>query len=96
LIIGEEVRFLGYPYENDKAISVQGTFIGFTTENNLKLDVPKGNYDGCSGGPVLDTNGKVVGIVSMGYFNQKEQKMIFEPASLDYFKQIIKSKNNYE
>ncbi|MAM28670.1 MAG: hypothetical protein CMC13_06565 [Flavobacteriaceae bacterium] len=93
LTIGEKIRFLGYPYKNYKAASVQGSLIGFTPENNLKLNVPKGNYGGCSGGPVLDANGKVVGIVSMGYFNQKEQKMIFEPASLDYFKQIITSKN---
>jgi V8-like Glu-specific endopeptidase len=89
LTIGEKVRFFGYPYKNEQAVSVQGSFIGFTTENNLKLDVSKGNYGGCSGGPVLDANDKLVGIVSMGYFNQKEQKMIFELASLDYFKQII-------
>ena len=92
----EKVRFLGYPYNSEKVVSEQGTFIGFTAENNLKLDVPKGNYAGCSGGPVLDMDGNLVGIVSMGYFNQKEQKMIFEPASLDYFKYIITSMNDNE
>ena len=51
--------------------------------------MPKGTYNGCSGGPVLDSEGKLVGIVSMGYFNEKENKMIFEPASLDYFKTVI-------
>lgn len=89
LRIGENVSFLGYPYKNEKHVNVQGTFIGLTKENNLRLDVPKGTYNGCSGGPVLDSQGKLVGIVSMGYFNQKENKMIFEPASLEYFKKVV-------
>lgn len=89
---GEEVRFLGYPYKAQKPISINGSFIGFTQENNLRLKVPKGVYGGCSGGPVLDEKGKLVGIVSMGYFNKKENKMIFEPASLNYFKEIIENR----
>ncbi len=89
LKMNETVHFLGYPYKNEHPITVSGTFIGLTEDNNLKLDVPKGNYGGCSGGPVIDKNGKLVGIVSMGYFNEKEQKYVFEPASLDYFKTAI-------
>lgn len=94
LTMGESVRFMGYPYNRKKAVNVQGSFIGYTNENNLKLDVPKGNYGGCSGGPVVDMDGNLVGIVSMGYYNEKEQKMIFEPASLDYFKEIMQSIND--
>ena len=90
LNMGESVYFLGYPYKNKKPIKVVGSFIGHTQEGNLKLDVPKGNYGGCSGGPVVDSEGKLVGIVSMGYFNEKENKMVFEPASLDYLKTVIK------
>lgn len=89
LEIGEKFEFLGVPYKREKAICVQGNFIGFTPDKNLKLKVPNGNYGGCSGGPVLDSEGKLVGIVSMGYFNKKENQYIFEPASLDYFKQVI-------
>jgi sensor histidine kinase regulating citrate/malate metabolism len=55
----------------------------------LIFEVSKGNYGGCSGGPVLDAQGKVVGIVSMGYFNEKENRMVFEPASLAYFKKVM-------
>ncbi|WP_417785349.1 S1 family peptidase [Tenacibaculum sp.] len=90
---GEQLYFMGYPYKSLKPIKVKGSFIGFTKDKNLKLDVPKGIYNGCSGGPVVDEEGKLVGLVSMGYFNKKENKMIFEPASTDYFKQIVNNNN---
>ena len=86
---GDNVRFLGYPYNSKKLITISGQYIGQTKDNNLRLDVPKGTYNGCSGGPVIDAKGNIVGIVSMGYFNKSEGKMIFEPASIEYFKQII-------
>lgn len=89
LKIGDKVHFLGYPYKSVEPVNVKGEYIGLTNDNNLRLDVPKDTYNGCSGGPVLDSEGKLVGIVSMGYFNKKENKMIFEPASLDYFKTVI-------
>ena len=94
LKIGDKVHFLGYPYKSVEPVNVKGEYIGLTNDNNLRLDVPKGNYNGCSGGPVLDSEGKLVGIVSMGYFNEKENKMIFEPASLEYFKEVIHIKLN--
>lgn len=89
LRLKENVHFLGYPYQQEKPISVNGKFIGLTKDGNLRLDVPEGNYNGSSGGPVLDSEGKLVGIVSMGYFNKVENKMVFEPASLAYFKTIM-------
>lgn len=92
LKVDENVYFLGYPYKATEPVNVKGTYIGLTKDNNLRLDVPKGKYNGCSGGPVLDSQGKLVGIVSMGFFNKKENKMIFEPASLDYFKEVIDKK----
>jgi len=85
----EELHFLGYPYGNTTPIRVEGFFTGFTADKNLSMDVPQGKYGGCSGGPVIDKDGKVVGLVSMGYFNEKANKMIFEPASLDYFKTVM-------
>lgn len=91
LIKGEDVYFLGYPYKNNQSIKIKGTFIGLTKDDVLRLDVPKGTYNGCSGGPVLDSQGMLVGLVSMGHFDEKNNKMIFEPASLDYFKQIVNS-----
>lgn len=90
LKLNEAVSFLGYPYKSSTPIKINGKFIGYTKDGNLRLEVPKGNYGGCSGGPVIDAESKLVGIVSMGYFNKKENKMVFEPASLDYFKTIIK------
>ncbi|MTI40831.1 trypsin-like peptidase domain-containing protein [Fulvivirga lutimaris] len=89
----EEVFFLGYPYKSEAPVRIKGKFIGLTSVNNLSLDVPKGTYNGCSGGPVVDKEGKLVGLVSMGYFNQKENKMIFEPASVSYFLEVIKKKS---
>ena len=74
LKLGENIRFLGYPYDSAQSVNIEGTFIGLTKDNNLKLNIPKGTYSGCSGGPVLDSQGKLVGIVSMGYFNKKETK----------------------
>ena len=91
LKINEIVSFLGIPYKNKKAIRITGRFIGFTKEGNLRLDVPKGTYNGCSGGPVIDSAGKIVGIVSMGYYNNKTKKMVFEPASTNYFKNTIEN-----
>lgn len=90
---GEHLYFMGYPYKSLKPIKVKGSFIGFTKDKNLKLDVSKGIYNGCSGGPVVDEEGKLVGLVSMGYFNKKENKMIFEPTSTGYFKQIVNNNN---
>ena len=89
LKINEPVSFLGYPYKSKKPIRVHGKFIGYTKDGNLRLDVPNGIYNGCSGGPVFDVNGKIVGIVSMGYFNKNTNTMVFEPASTNYFKKII-------
>ena len=89
LTSGESVSFLGFPYGYVQPIRVKGEFIGFTTDFNLSLNVPKGTYNGCSGGPVVDEEGRLVGLVSMGYFDAKENKMVFEPASLSYFKSII-------
>ncbi len=89
----ENVHFLGYPYGSNQPVNIKGNFIGLTGENNLRLDVPIGKYNGCSGGPVLDSYGKLIGIVSMGYYNEKENKMIFEPASLEYFKNVIDNYN---
>nr|WP_298930921.1 trypsin-like peptidase domain-containing protein [uncultured Allomuricauda sp.] len=86
---GEKVHFLGYPYNTAEPVNVVGSFIGLTQEGNLSLDIPKGTYGGCSGGPVLDAKGKLVGLVSMGYFNQKESKMVFEPSSTKHFQSII-------
>lgn len=93
LKIGEGVRFLGFPYKSNEHINVEGKFIGLTKDKNLRLEVPKGIYNGCSGGPVLDLDGNLVGIVSMGFFNKAQNKMVFEPASLDYFKQVIINNN---
>lgn len=86
---GESVHFLGYTYKSSQPVNIKGTFIGLTSDNNLSLDVPKGLYGGCSGGPVIDSQGKLVGIVSMGYFNKQENQMIFEPASLAYFREVL-------
>ena len=87
---GEKVRFLGYPFNTTVSVNREASFLGLIKEDNFSLDVSKGNYSGCSGGPVLDTNDKVLGLVAMGYFNEKENNMVFAPAPLEYFKTVIK------
>lgn len=91
LQVGEEVFFMGFPYNEEKPVKVKGRFTGLTADGNLSLDIPQGKYGGCSGGPVVDKKGELVGIVSMGYFNKELNKQIFEPASLEYFKEVIEA-----
>lgn len=91
LKLNEVVTFLGYPYKSTKPVRIKGKFIGYTEDGNLRLDIPKGIYNGCSGGPVLDENEKIIGLVSMGYFNKKTATMVFEPAATNYFKKTIET-----
>jgi hypothetical protein len=89
LKVGERLYFMGYPYGSNHPMKVEGSFKGYTEAGNLSLDVPKGTYNGCSGGPVFDDQGQLVGLVSLGYIDQKTDTMVFEPASTEYFKKII-------
>ncbi|PCE63038.1 S1 family peptidase [Sediminicola luteus] len=93
---GETLYFTGFPYTpiEMEPIRVRGSFLGFTKAGNLKLDVPKAKYNGCSGGPVFDVQGRLVGIVSMGYFNAETEAMVFEPASTDYVKKVLAAIEN--
>jgi len=89
---GEQLRFLGFPYKGGngiKPLKINGTLIGFTELGNLKMEVPAAHYNGCSGGPVIDQEGRLVGIVSMGYYNEKTGDNVFEPASTEYFLKVI-------
>lgn len=90
LEIGERLYFMGYPYGSKSPIKVEGRFQGYTQTGNLSLDVPTGTYGGCSGSPVFDQHGLLVGLVSMGYVDQETNAMVFEPASTDYFKSIVR------
>lgn len=94
--IGEELSFTGFPYESKDPslpLSVNGSYQGSEEQWVFTMNVPRGNYGGTSGGPVLNRNGQVVGLVSMGYFNEEEQRMIFLPASVSYFKEVIEQEN---
>lgn len=86
---GEALYFMGYPYNSEVPVRVKGVFAGSNNDGSFHMDVAAGTYNGCSGGPVTDSAGKLVGIVSMGYFDQKANKMIFKPASLEYFKSVM-------
>jgi hypothetical protein len=88
---GETLYFTGFPYTKTKEepIRIRGSFLGYTKTGNLKMDVPKAKYNGCSGGPVFDEQGRLVGLVSIGYFNGETETMVFEPASTDYVKKVL-------
>lgn len=91
-IQGEELSFSGFPYESEdstRPLTVRGVYKSSKTKLDFNMDVPRGNYGGMSGGPVLNSEGLVVGLVSMGYFNEEVQRMIFSPASVSYFKEVI-------
>lgn len=89
---GDYLSFKGFPYQSDTPsvpLKVEGSFTKMLDEYTFDMKVPKGNYGGCSGGPVTDQNGKVVGLVSMGYFDQNTQQQVFLPASIAYFIDVI-------
>ncbi len=87
----EYLECLGFPYEHQavQALRIKGSFVEYKDDWSFVMNVPRGTYNGCSGGPVIDKEGRLVGLVSMGYYNEEQQKMIFEPASINYFLQII-------
>lgn len=89
---GEKLSFTGYPYESNnpsKPLTIKGSYEGSEEEWVFTMKVSKGNYGGMSGGPVTNSKGEVVGLVSMGYFNEQTQRMVFQPASISYFKEVI-------
>ena len=89
---GDYLSFMGFPYQSDTPSvpsKVEGSFTKMLDEYTFDMKVPKGKYGGCSGGPVTDQNGKVVGLVSMGYFDQNTQQQVFHPASISYFIEVI-------
>ena len=88
---GEVIQFLGYPYkkEDNSPIRIKGKFSTYTKHNNFKAEVPAAHYNGCSGGPVLDADGKLIGLVSMGWFNEETNEMTFEPTGLWYFLNVL-------
>ena len=93
---GEKLSFSGFPYESKDPLApltINGSYEGSEEKWVLKMNVPKGNYGGMSGGPVTNSNGQVIGLVSMGYFNQEEQRMVFQPSSVSYFKEVIAQEN---
>ncbi len=94
LTVGEQLRFTGYPYEKEAPVKVIGKFTGYTDAKNLKMAVANGFYNGCSGGPVFDQKGKIVGLVSMADYNKETDEMIFEQASTDYLKEVIRLAGN--
>ena len=83
---------MGYKYGETllPPTRISGTFVEYTAEGNLLVDVPPARYNGCSGGPVFDENGQLVGLVSMGFFDEKQGTIRFEPAGLWYLKEVLK------
>lgn len=92
LVANEPLRFLGYPYKkaNNEFLAVDGQFSKENGEYSFSMTVPPAHYNGCSGGPVLDQEGKLVGLVSMGQYNEKTGEMSFSPSSVKYFIEMIR------
>jgi hypothetical protein len=94
--LGEELSFTGFPYESKDPLTpltINGSYEGSEEKWVFTMNVPRGNYGGMSGGPVINSNEQIVGLVSMGYFNEEEQRMVFQPASVNYFKEVIDQEN---
>jgi hypothetical protein len=93
LSAADELSVWGFPYNSSSPeipFQTTGRFDRYNTaSHSFYVNVPKNDFLGCSGGPVVDNQGKVVGLVSKGYFDETEQKMIFQPASISYFKEVL-------
>ncbi|MDF2176734.1 serine protease [Aliiglaciecola sp. CAU 1673] len=95
--IGEELTAIGCTYlsaedcQNDR---YTGTFKGYS-EHNLRIHfdgVDMSKLRGLSGSPVLDKQGKVVGIVSNVLPAEDGEGMDFAPARLDYLLNILSAR----
>jgi hypothetical protein len=99
LFNGDELTVWGFPYNSnpsDKPFHCSGEFDRYNHENHsFYMNVPKHDYLGCSGGPIVDTIGNIVGLVSKGYFDESLQKMIFQPSSISYFKEVLDRSNSF-
>jgi len=62
--IGQSIQVLGFPYSEENRFSVFPGIISSRSGWNIGINAPVG--DGSSGGPVVSTDGAVVGILTRG------------------------------
>ena len=91
---GEDIFMVGWSY-SDKAgpQRVFNTKFFKKNKNHILLEFePKQNMTGTSGGPVIDKDGLLVGIISNYTYDKKLKKWFDSPCSTDYLLKVIKSK----
>lgn len=96
--VGESLTAYGCSYADKQTCTqnqYQGKFIGMEPDN-LRIeigDLDLNQFRGLSGSPVLDNDGKLVGIVSNVLKKQSGEGFDFAPASLDYLRQVLDTVN---
>jgi len=91
---GETLTAYGCSYSKQKSClqdEYSGSFISME-ENNLRISLPDldlSQLRGLSGSPVLDVDGKLVGVVSNVLKSKSGDGFDFAPANLDYLMEIL-------
>lgn len=91
LKIGEQLYLIGWSFADKTGPQrIYGAKFYKKIKNHILIEHEDNtNLAGMSGGPVVDEEGRLVGIVSNYYFDEETKKWYGSPCSTDYLKEIL-------